>query len=806
MSENIGGSRWRPSRLWSAIAYGLVGLRWFVLLGWIAIAAAAVMYLPAIGQQGEDLSDMVSTGNPAVQTEMHSFQKFGFPLLSRVEIVQRNPKGLSTDVQARALQRAKDLSDGKFADAKPILAAIPVSNAMKVVPGSKENGTTIITMLFMPPDVALPDQVTAAQAFVANHYQADDSVIGVTGSVPARVEQGDIVLSHIDMLEIVTVIAVFLIVALAFRSIVAPIMALAVAGVAILITLHVGGWLAERFGISVPQEAQPLLVALLLGVVTDYVVFYLSAARSQLAQGVDRQNAAHMAAARFSPIIATAGLTAAAGTGALIVADAPTFRAFGPGMGVAVLVGMIVAVTLVPALLAIFGSWLMWGPRRGAPAEETVDHEEIQREVTAQRWWSRILTWPGFSFLLLLACVGGLLWAAAPVRHMSLGVSFVEALPANHPARRAATEAGKGFADGILSPTELLVEGSGLGSRKAELAKLQKAISNEPGVAAVIGPADDVIPQVGKLFATDDGQAVRYLIIMKTEPLGATAIKNLTHLEKDMPNLVRQAGLDGVQASAGGDTGIAKAVVDQTVHDLGRIALAALLANLLFLALYLRALIAPFALLCCSVLAIAATLGLTTKVFEDILGHDGVTFYVPFAAAVLLVALGSDYNIFGIGPAWKEARTRPLREALAITLPQSARAIRTAAFTLAVSFGLLVMIPLRPFQELAFALSVGILLDAFVVRSLLAPALLSVIGTASQWPGKQLWQRRHPQSAQPAEAPESAPVPKVFPPRRRGLRTKKTDAREGANSGRDRSAEGRPQERQTAVPGVREDS
>jgi RND superfamily putative drug exporter len=99
---------------------------------------------------------------------------------------------------------------------------------------------------------------------------------------------------------------------------------------------------------------------------------------------------------------------------------------------------------------------------------------------------------------------------------------------------------------------------------------------------------------------------------------------------------------------------------------------------------------------------------------------------VPFAAAVLLVALGSDYNIFGIGPAWREARSRPLREALAITLPLSARAIRTAAFTLAVSFGLLLMVPLRPFQELAFALSVGVLIDAFIVRSLLAPALLSV--------------------------------------------------------------------------------
>ncbi len=207
--------------------------------------------------------------------------------------------------------------------------------------------------------------------------------------------------------------------------------------------------------------------------------------------------------------------------------------------------------------------------------------------------------------------------------------------------------------------------------------------------------------------------------------------------------MLRAAGLDGTQTSLGGDTAIARVIVDQTVHDLGRIALAALVANLLFLMLFLRAFVAPIALLACSVLAIGATLGLTTWLFQDVLGADGLTFYVPFAASVLLVALGSDYNIFGIGPAWREARSRPLREALAITLPHSARAIRTAAITLAVSFGLLLIVPLRPFRELAFALSVGVLIDAFIVRSLLAPALLSVMSAETG-----------PAPAEPPVAPE----------------------------------------------------
>ncbi|WP_426513815.1 MMPL family transporter [Dactylosporangium sp. McL0621] len=717
-------SRWRPSLLPRAYATLVVALRWLVVGGWAAAAVASVIYLPAVGQGGSDLEQLVSTDNPAIRSELRSFDKFGFPLLSRVAVVQRNPQGLPRQTQADAIERAQAVSDGTYTDAGPIRAAVPVMNTLGLFPGSAEDGTTIVTLLFTDPSVNFAGQVKAAERFVAAHYDADDQVVGITGSVPARVEQARIVQSSVSRLELITIAAVFLIVAVAFRSIVAPLVALTVAGAATLLTLHVGGALALKLGVPVPQETQPLLVALLLGVVTDYVVFYLSAVRRALAAGETRLDAARQATARFTPIIATAGLTAAAGTGALIVAGSPAFRAFGPGMALAILIGVLVAVTLVPALLAILGRAAFWSPlRRTAPTEPPVS------APAGGRWWARLLTRRWFALPMLLVCTAGLVVAALPLAHIKLGVSFVEALPADRPARAAATAAETGFADGILSPTEVLLEGNAVGGREAELGKLQQALAREPGVAAVLGPTTPNLPKGYDVFRSSDGAAARYVLILADEPLGARAVQTLNRLDRDLPGLLSAAGLDGVQASLGGDTAVARVIVDQTTHDLGRIAIAALLANLLFLMLFMRALLAPIGLLACSVLAIGATLGLTTWLFQDVFGADGLTFYVPFAAAVLLVALGSDYNIFGIGPAWREARTRPLREALALTLPHSARAIRTAAFTLAVSFGLLLIVPLRPFRELAFALSVGVLIDAFVVRSLLAPALLSVLGS-----------------------------------------------------------------------------
>ena len=221
-----------------------------------------------------------------MQSEIRSFEKFGFPLLSRVAVVQRNPDGLSPCAQAEAVTRARAVTEGESDDIKPIVAAVPVMNTLGLFPGSQESGTTIITLLFTPPEVTFGEQLAAARRFVdgALRRRRRRGRRDRLGAGPGRA--GRIVLARrCRGWSWPPSRRCFLIIALAFRSLVAPLIALAVAGVAILLTLHIGGALALRLGVPVPQETQPLLVALLLGVVTDYVVFYLSAVRSQLAAG-----------------------------------------------------------------------------------------------------------------------------------------------------------------------------------------------------------------------------------------------------------------------------------------------------------------------------------------------------------------------------------------------------------------------------------------------------------------------------------------------------------------------------------------
>jgi putative drug exporter of the RND superfamily len=741
--------QWTPGPIAGGYARWLVRLRWLVVAFWLAVVCAALLYLPAMASTGDDLNQLASANNPAVQAEMDSARAFGYPLLSRVAVIQHDPHGLSLATQTRAVQRAAAVGRHEYQDVAPIVAAVPVPNTFGIFPGARERSTTVVTFLYTSPDVTLADQQAAARRFVARHFDASDHVVGVTGSVPARLEQGRLIMASVPIVEAATLAAVILIVAVAYRSVVAPILTVTVAVVATVLTLHVAESVGRVFGVAAPAETEPLLVALLLGVATDYVVFYLSGMRMQLAAGAGPRAAAEWATARFTPITATAGAIVAVGTGALIVAGSPVFRAFGPVLAAAVLIAMLVSVTLMPALLAILGPLALW------PSRRRPDRSERSGKATI---WSRLLTMRFNALVVLAVCIAGLVFAALPARHLALGLPFTAALPADNNVRQAAVQAEAGFVKGILSPTELVVRATDLTGRRPALDKLQDSLAGQAGVAGVLGPGDQIPKMEPDPFRTADGTAARYLLILSDDPLDARGIATLSRLQERLPGLLREAGLSGARPSFAGDTAIAKYTVDQTTRDLGRIAAVALLVNLLILVLFLRAVVAPLCLLASSVLAIAATLGLTTRLFQDVLGHDGLTFYVPFVTAVLLVALGSDYNVFAVGHAWEEARHRPIRKALAGTLPQSARTIRTAGITLAASFGLLAIVPLRPFREIAVAMSIGILIDTLVVRSLVVPSMLALLGSASGWPGSRLASRRQRTRERTLAAATAAPV------------------------------------------------
>jgi putative drug exporter of the RND superfamily len=737
-------------RVVSVFAGVVVGLRFLVVPAWIAAALAVTWWLPGLGS-GEPLplGGLIPDNAKSAQVAMQDAQIFSVPLTTDTVVVQRNPNGLSPAAQARAVARAVAVSRGPK-QAEGIQLALPIANTLGLFPSSREHGTTAITYLYFGPEASLSDRVEEAQAY-ASQIPPDESPIGVTGPAPARDQQFDEIEKALPIVEVGTVIVILLVVGLTFQAIGAPLLTLFAAAISFLVARGLIPWVGTRLGVEIPQEVEPLVVALTLGIVTDYAVFYLSGMRRSLLEGRSPVESARAATIRVTPIVATAGLIVVAGTASLLVGELDFFRAFGPGLALTAAVALVVSITLIPAALAIFGRLVFW------PGYDEADEGEGDRFASPTREsLARFVTSRPVALVTVLLCGGLLFLGATGLPGTKLAIRLISGLPADTQEARAAHAAGEGFAPGITAPTVVVVEGQGLGDDEVGLIRLERALAGQPGVAGVLGPREQQIPQAPDgLFVTEDGNAARYVVILDQDPLGAPAIDEVRALDDALPDLLRDSGLEGARVGITGQTALASDTVQAVVDTSVRVGAAVLLVNFLLLALFLRAFIAPLYLLAASVASVAATIGLTKYVFQDLLGHSDLTYYVPFAAGVLLVCLGSDYNVYVVGRIWQEAERMPLREAIAFAAPRASKAIGVAGIALAASFGMLAVVPIDGFRELAFMLAVGVLLETFVVRSALIPALISLFGSSSAWPGRL--NIRSPRKARAARAQGSRP-------------------------------------------------
>ena len=770
----------RPRPAGGVLARGyaivIVSLRFFIIGGWIAALALAVHFLPPLTATASGgLNALIPTNTPTASAEAEAARLFGAPIDAPVAIVQRDARGMPKAAldrsvrqaievdqalsrlpgnQAQDAQAATALAEAGYPDAAQVAAgpvspgppggipglagAVPLPNVSGLIRGTREHDTTVITFLYFQPGTSLTAQTAGADAYVHWYlsYPSSD-VVGVTGAVPAEVAQDDLIQHYLPWVELFTVLAIALIVGIRFRSLGAPLVTLACAGTAYLLSTRIVAWAAERMGASLPADVGPVLVVLLLGVTTDYAVFFLSGMRARLAEGVPRGPAARLATAEFAPIILAAGLIVAASTASLVVARNQSLREFGPALALTVLTAMVVSMTLAPALMSVFGSLLF----RSVPRPRLAPVRRAKQDSAARF----AVTWPA-ALLAAVICTAGLLAIASFARHPQLDSPLVNELPAS-PATAAQSAAGQGFAPGIVAPTDILVIGPGVAGQRPALARFQRELAAQPGVAETAGPATlSGLPDAAQNpLLAKSGNAARFVVVQDSDPLGATAISQLRALTDRLPSLARSAGLAHVRVAVGGETALTSDAISSVLADLSRVVLVIVVVSLVLLAVFLRSLLAPAYLLFASVLAVFASLGLTLLLSSHFLGVASLVYFVPIAGGVLLVSLGSDYNVFVAGRIWEEARHRPIRDAVRVAVPRASRAITTAGVALAASFAMLAVIPLEQFRQIALLMGIGVILDAVVVRSVLVPALVVLFGRVGTWPAPR-WRQRLPEA------------------------------------------------------------
>ncbi len=725
------------------------------------IVIACIAVLPSLDEaQSGALGDLVPADSRALETEQRMQETFGFPLFSRTAIIARDPEGLGPVARTRLLETLTALNLEREPPFQNVLGAVPLYNGLEAVT-APERGTAVLAYLFISPDIGPSGRVGIARVLADRlALDAPDAEIGVTGLVPARDERGDIIEDSLPTVEIVTLLLVALIVAAFFRAPAVALLGLVAVGVAYLVSTRLMSVAGSALGFSVPHEVEPVIVALLFGIITDYHIFLVARYRSKLEEGASPREAARAATAEMVPVVTTAVAIIAGASLSLLIADIGFVRAFGPGMAVAVLVAGVVSLTFIPAALAIGGRAVMWpGRRSGKTGEQRITERGSAAVRLAVR---RPVAVAVASTLILLACA-----AAAP--SMRLGYPLLRGLPNDSEVKQSYRDLVKSFGPGAVGPTVVLLESPGIGAREAPIAQLQRGLERLKGVQTVVGPASIRGEADNFVFAAGE-DSIRLFAIFTAEPLSSAALRDFRRLRGAVRGLAAAAGLDEVEASFAGDTALTSETIDRTASALIRVAPLALLVVVILLFILLRSALAPLYVAASNLLAVLAALGLTALVFQNAFGSRDVAFFVPFASSVLLLSLGADYSVFILSRIWARARERPIREAVAEAGGEAAATIGVAGIVIAGSFAALALIPIDSFRQLAFAMTVGLLLDAFLVRSLLLPALIVLIedrrGSPSRFGlGGRSFRRRPPVDRRETPAQASAPEPPDRDPR-----------------------------------------
>jgi putative drug exporter of the RND superfamily len=710
-------------------------LRLLVVPALVFAAVASWRELPGVSSLPDaGVHALLPSDTPAAQSEAEASRLFGSSLLPRIAVVQRNPHGLSLDDQRRVARLALRLDQDKLRAFPRGSRALPYVNTLRLVPGARERSTTAITYLGFPDSVAPVDQRNYAYQY-ARAASLPGATAFATGFIPGTLAQSDLITHNLLWVELATVLFVAAVIGGYLRSLLAPLVTLAAASIAYVVSIGVVAWLAQTQGLKLQNQVEPIVVVLLLGVVTDYSVFFLSGMRGRIRRGEDPADAARNATAEVLPIIVTAALLVAAGLATLRLASIGFVQTLGPAMAVVVLVSLGVSITFVPACMRIFCRRLFWP---GLGAEPGADPLLSRAGAALRRGVARGTSTRLVAFPVIVVVTAGLVLAASGIGFARLALTPIRGLQQTTPPTIAASAAEQGFTGGILAPTEIVLRAPRVGARKQSLQRFVRALDAQREVGAVFGPGLAPIPErFEPVFTSRRGSAVRYFVAFRHHPYSSAAVADLSRLERAMPSLLANAGLPGARVLYAGDTALAKATAGRVYHDLLWVGLAAAAVNLVLLAIFLRAVIAPLLLVASSALAIAATFGLTTYVFKDLFHTADFTYFVPLAVGVLLLSFGTDYNLFVVGRIWQEAETRTTADAIREAVPRASRAISIAGVALACSFAMLAIVPIAPFREFAVAIGIGVLVDTFVVRTLLIPALLAAAGRRSWWPSRR---------------------------------------------------------------------
>ncbi|MFG2103701.1 MMPL family transporter [Micromonospora echinaurantiaca] len=463
--------------------------------------------------------------------------------------------------------------------------------------------------------------------------------------------------------------------------------------------------LARYAGLAVDFQSQSILTVLVFGVGVDYALLLIARYREELRRHADRHAAMAVALRRSLGAIGASAATVAIGLLCLLAAQLPSTRGLGPVGAVGIVAALLAMTTLLPAVLVLFGRWLFWPfvPRYApdvAGADVAADHR-VWRGVAGLVGRRPRTVWIGTAAALVALSFG--------IGNLSVGLPGDETFTREVGSITGQRMIAAHYPSGTVAPADILATAD----RADQVVAAARAV---PGVAEVSEPE-----------RSPDGRWVRIGAVLADTPDSDAALDTVDRLRTAVH------AVPGAQALVGGDSAYLLDEERTVDRDNRRVVPLVLAVVFVILTVLLRALVAPLLLLASVVLSYLAALGAAGLIL-DAMGHAKLFVGIPLQTFLFLVALGVDYTIFLTTRAREEAALLGHRQGVLHALTVTGGVITSAGVVLAATFGALSVLPLVPSVQSAVIVGVGVLLDTFLVRSLLVPALALEVGRRTWWP------------------------------------------------------------------------
>jgi RND superfamily putative drug exporter len=753
----------RIDGIFGAIGTFAVKFRWVVVVVWLLATFAVPHFLPSLSSvtQGNNANFL-----PASAPSQHAVdlaKPFGATNLIPVPVLAAVSQGQLTTADRASLNTLRQ-------DLRSVPTVVRVTDLGTSGDGQAEQ-LQVLSDVGQGDQTGITNLVDNLRKAIARARPPTGLQVHLAGAIAIQVDQQKKSGSTGNQEEGLTVVFILVLLLLIFRSLLAPLITLIPAFMAVAIS---GPLVAEaaQAGLKVSQIAQLMLIVLVLGAGTDYGLFLVFRVREQLRAGIEPKEAVQTALVKVGESITFSAATVIAALLTLLAATFQIYSQLGIPLAIGIGVMLLAGLTLLPALLAIFGRAAFWPTRTRAG---------MGKVGIWGRLAARIVRRPAAALVTGIIIFGALAVAVTAYKPAGFGGTLSapggtdsaagQALLAKHfPASSAnptnliytlkepawddaqAIAAGEqkivssGLFTGVTGPLNPVgavnltpAQFAGLHAELASLGPPSKLPTTPPSHLPVPVQAYEVYRATAQ-YVSPDGRTIQFEAGLKAGDPSSTAAMNA------VPAIRHAAAAAGATMGApdygvGGEAPAFYDISQISDTDLVHVIPIAIVVIGLLLALVMRSLVAPLYLIASVGISYLAALGLSVLIFIKLAGDGGLTFILPFLMFIFLLALGEDYNILVMSRIREEAHNYPLREAVSRAIAVTGTTVTSAGMVLAGTFAVFAIVGGSgsggaQIRDVGAGLAFGVLMDTFVVRTVLVPSTVVLLGRWNWWPSR----------------------------------------------------------------------